>query len=87
VGSFPRDVFNDPTFLLFTSTDPSMVSNFNYKSLAFLYIIIPSRVMRGIEIEIAWENSLPKNYIFLMELIFSMEIKCLFLFFFNRREL
>ena len=50
LSTLPESSLNDPTFLLFTSTDPSLVSNFNYKSLAFLYIIIPSRVMRGIEI-------------------------------------
>ena len=50
LSTLPESSLNDPTFLLFTSTDPSLVSHFNYKSLAFLYIIIPSRVMRGIEI-------------------------------------
>ena len=50
LSTLPESSLNDPTFLLFTSTDPSLVSNFNYKSLAFLYFIIPSRVMRGIEI-------------------------------------
>ena len=50
LSTLPESSLNDPTFLLFTSTDPSLVSNFNYKSLAFLYIIIPSRVMRGVEI-------------------------------------
>ena len=50
LSTLPESSLNDPTFLLFTSTDSSLVSNFNYKSLAFLYIIIPSRVMRGIEI-------------------------------------